>query len=451
MPAKPGIGDHPGYVASTAASRSVGSLALGYYAGGKLAYAGRVGTGWSADTAKSLYATLEELKSKKPAFQKPLPAGAEKDVTWVEPRLVCAVEYRDLTAGGLVRQATFKGLRDDKPPEEITLESAPARPAGASPTPAPRPAEPTEGRSSGAPGTGAAGFGRERFCLEVKLTHPERILWPEPGITKEGLAQFYTDIADWILPHIGGRVLSLLRCPSGTNEKCFFAKHPWAGLSRFPRGASMSGKASRVLAIDDLAGLLGLVQAGVVEIHPWGSRADRPENPDRVIFDLDPGEDLAWSAVIAAAREIREELRLLRLESFVKTSGGKGLHVVVPIEPVGTWAGLKSFRHGVCRDAGGPPPGPLRRHDGQASPARPHLHRLPAQRPRGDSGRRLLDPRPAAGLRVNAARLGRTVRGAALRPFHRVDNLRHRLGFLKDDPWPEFFRLRQRLPAAATG
>ena len=137
------------------------------------------------------------------------------------------------------------------------------------------------------------------------LTHPERILWPEPGITKQGLADFYAAIADWILPHVTGRVLSLLRCPSGTSAKCFFAMHPWPGLSDVVQRVG-AGEKQPMLAINGLTGLMSFVQAGVAEFHPWGCRAGHLEQPDRLIFDLDPGEDAPWEAVIEAARELRD-------------------------------------------------------------------------------------------------------------------------------------------------
>ncbi len=322
LPYRPGRGHHwfkakcmqsqefviLGYVPSTAASGAVGSLPLGYYADGGLVYAGRVGTGWSAAVATSLRKELDKIKAGKPALRKPLPGGAEKGVVWAAPRLVCVVEYRDWSRDGMIRQASFKGLRDDKPAQDIALETP-------------------QKRSKARADVAAAG---------IKLTHPERILWAEPGITKQGLADFYTDIADWILPHVAGRVLSLLRCPSGTSAKCFFAKHPWAGLTADVQRVAV-GTEQPMLAIDDLAGLLDLVQAGVVEVHPWGSRADDLERPDRLIFDLDPGEDVPWGAVISAAREVRAGWRHWA-EELRQDTGGKGLHVVSPSPraPAGT-------------------------------------------------------------------------------------------------------------------
>jgi bifunctional non-homologous end joining protein LigD len=431
LPYRPGRGHHwfkakcmqsqefviLGYVPSTAASGAVGSLPLGYYSDGGLVYAGRVGTGWSASVATSLRKELDKIKAGKPALRKPLPAGAEKGVVWAEPRLVCVVEYRDWSRDGMIRQASFKGLRDDKPAQDIALEAPQKR---------------SKTRADVAP----AG---------IKLTHPERILWAEPGITKQGLADFYTDIADWILPHVAGRVLSLLRCPSGTSAKCFFAKHPWAGLTADVQRVAV-GTEQPMLAVDDLAGLLNLVQAGVVEIHPWGSRADDLERPDRLIFDLDPGEDVPWGAVIAAAREVRSRLEALGLKSFVKTTGGKGLHVVVPIAPGAGWDAAKAFTRSVA--------------EAMARDAPDRYVATIAKRAR--RGRILVDYlRNDRGSTAVAAYSTRSSPVAAvstpldwdelserLRSDHfTVGNLRNRLEFLERDPWQGFFKMRQRIPS----
>jgi bifunctional non-homologous end joining protein LigD len=431
LPYRPGRGQHwfkakcmqrqdfvvLGYVASTAASGAIGSLALGYYAEGKLAYAGRVGTGWSESLAKSLRRELDKFRGAKPALRKPLPAGADKGVVWTEPRLVCEVEYRDWTRDQLIRNASFKGLRDDKAAGDITLEGS-------------------QPRSKTRIDTAAAA---------VKLTHPERILWAEPGITKQGLADFYADIADWILPHVTGRVLSLLRCPGGTSAKCFFAKHPWAGLTADVERVDV-GTVEPMLAIDGLAGLLNLVQAGVVEIHPWGSTAGRMDEPDRLIFDLDPGEDVPWSAVIAAAREVRARLDALGLTSFVKTTGGKGLHVMVPVAPGASWdeakAFTRSFADKMARDA------PDRYVATIAKRAR--HGRILIDYLRNDRGSTAVAAYSTRGFPQAAVSTPLTWEELSerLRSDHfTVGNLRNRLEFLDRDPWQGFFKLRQRIPA----
>jgi bifunctional non-homologous end joining protein LigD len=430
LPFRPGRGEHwlkakcraaqefliLGFIASTAATRTVGALLLGYRDKGKLFYAGRVGTGWAADQARSLHAELEEIKATKPTLAKPLPADAEKGVVWVEPRLVCAVEYRDWTRDGLIRQSSFKGLREDKPADEVTLEVPPKA---------------TKARI-------------ETDADAVALTHPERILWAGPGITKQGLADFYTDIADWILPHVAGRVLSLLRHPSGTDEKGFFAKHPWAGLSDAVQRVDV-GEKEPMLAIDDLAGLLNLVQAGTVEIHPWGSRADRPDRPDRLTFDLDPGEDVPWSAVIDAAKAVRDRLGALKLKSFVKTTGGKGLHVVVPVEPLTDWKQAKSFTASVAEAMAREQPDRYVATLGK----RARRGRIFVDYLRNDRGSTAVAaystralPRAAVSTPLDWDELSEGLRS----DHFTVDNLRHRLGFLRHDPWRDIAKIRQKIP-----
>jgi bifunctional non-homologous end joining protein LigD len=444
-----------GYVASTAASRTIGALALGYYSNGQLAYAGRVGTGWSAQVATSLYAELSNIKAAKPALRNALPAGAEKGVVWTQPRLVCAVEYRDWTHDGLIRQSSFKGLREDKPPQEIGLESRifPSQRTRLAGIPAHHPPPQTANgnagvatrpRSQGSARKGRTTMAKEAEPGDVKLSHPERILWPEAGITKQGLADYYVAIADWILPHIAGRVLSLLRCPSGTSSKCFFAKHPWAGLGDLAQRVDV-GEKEPMMAIDSVAGLMSLVQAGVVEIHPWGSRADRLDQPDRLIFDLDPGEGVPWSAVVAGAGAVRDRLASRRLKSFVKTSGGKGLHVVVPIEPSASWAQAKAFAASIAEAMAGDQPD---RYVATVA-KRARQGRIFIDFLRNDRGSTAVAPYSTRALPQASVStpLEWDELSEGLRSDHfTIGNVRHRLGFLKRDPWQGFFAVHQRIP-----
>ena len=404
-----------GYVPSTAATKSVGSLALGYNESGKLMYAGRVGTGWSTAVASALWKELDKIRAKKPAFGKPLPAGAEKGVVWAEPRLVCEIEFTDWTHDDVVRQASFKGLRDDKPPGEIVREAIGRRSALTQPK-----------------------------TTAVRLTHPERILWPQEGITKQGLADFYTDIADWILPHITGRVMSLVRCPSGTGEKCFFAKHRWAGLSEAVTRVNV-GDNEPMLMIGDLKGLLEFVQAGVVEIHPWGSRHARLEHPDRLIFDLDPGEAVRWGDVVDAAREMRDVLGEIGLESFVKTTGGKGLHVVVPVEPSLEWEPAKAFTQSVAEAlAKKKPERYVAIMSKSARRGRIFIDYL--RNGRGATAVAAYSTRALPRASVSTP-LAWEELSESLRSDHfTLGNIRHRLEHLKTDPWSGFFKIRQRIP-----
>ncbi|MDY6813549.1 MAG: non-homologous end-joining DNA ligase, partial [Pseudomonadota bacterium] len=284
----------------------------------------------------------------------------------------------------------------------------------------------------------------------VRLTHPDRVLYPEQGLTKADLARFYVDIAEHVLPHLRERPLSLLRCPRGKARKCFFQKHmdetlpPGLGRVSVPE---KNGRAEYVV-VEDIAGLVGLVQLGVLELHPWGSRTDRLEQPDMMTFDLDPDPGLDFTDVIAAAREVRALLLELGLTSFVKTTGGKGLHVVVPLTRRASWDEVKTFARALA--------GRLN----AAAPARYTDSIRKAQR----QGRIFIDYlRNGRGATAVAAYTTRARTGAPVATPLRWDelgrlrsgaqydvgNLRRRLAALREDPWEGFFRQRQSITQAA--
>lgn len=184
----------------------------------------------------------------------------------------------------------------------------------------------------------------------IPLTHPERVLWEDQGLTKQELAEFYASIAEWLLPHLVERPLTLIRCPAGAQKRCFVQRHSWAGMNpaiHSTRIPDASG-GTEVLTVSDLKGVVALVQSGILEMHVWGSRLTDPEKPDRLIFDLDPGEDVEWPRVVEAALATRERLKALGLESFVKTTGGKGLHVVAPLQPQALWKDALAFTRSLA-------------------------------------------------------------------------------------------------------
>jgi bifunctional non-homologous end joining protein LigD len=303
-----------GYVVSMTSRRAIGSLALGVYDKGALHYVGRVGTGFTAAMAEALFQQLEPLHVSTAPFAEKLTADQTRQLRPVKPELVAEVDFRAWTADGHLRHASFRGLREDKPATAIVRETEAA------------PEPPELERST------------------VKLTHPDRLYWPDAGVTKEGLADYYSDAWPRMAPFIVGRALAVLRCPDGITGQMFFQKHIWKGAAagiatlRDPREPGET-----LIGVRDLDGLLALAQGAALEIHPWGSTAEDWERPDILVMDLDPGDGVAWKRVIAAAREIQERLRLAGLCGFVKTSGGKGLHVAAPLRPQAEWPEAKAF------------------------------------------------------------------------------------------------------------
>lgn len=283
----------------------------------------------------------------------------------------------------------------------------------------------------------------------IRLTHPEKLLYPEQGVTKQGLADFYSAIADWILPHVIDRPLSLLRCPEGRRKTCFFQKHLDASAPAVLKRITVQEKngTGEYAVVKDLSGIIALVQMGVLEIHLWGSRADSVEKPDRLVFDLDPEEGMSWQRVVEAAQRVRDMLRGFDLESFLKTSGGKGLHVVVPIARRHEWPEMKAFCKGVARRIA------------DEEPERYTINPLKARR----VGRIFIDYlRNDRGATSIAAYSTRARQGAPvsvpiewqelkadLRADHfNVENLPARLNKLKRDPWAGIASTRQAITAA---
>jgi bifunctional non-homologous end joining protein LigD len=342
-----------GYTFSSEGRDRIGALLLGYYDSGELLYAGRTGTGFTQQMRRDLLAQLQPLDRKSPAFDR-IPQDARKDACWVEPHLVAQVRFATWTADNLVRQAAFLGLREDKPALEVRRELPPVPPqpkaSHRTPTPVAAKTKPTPKPTANSKPSGPSSLNPGPSSLNpapssLRLTHPDKILDPESRLTKRQLADYYWAIAPLILPHIANRPLSLVRCPEGAGKPCFFQKHVTAmlppGIQSVMVPDKKSGKPEPYITLSTPEALAGLAQMGVLEVHPWGSTNSNLEHPDRLILDLDPDESLPWSTLAAAAAEVRKRLKKLGLESFLKTTGGKGLHVVAPIEPTITWTELK--------------------------------------------------------------------------------------------------------------
>lgn len=305
-----------------------------------LRYAGKVGTGFSDRS-------LAELRKQLNALRRPTPAVTDapkrmRDVHWVEPRLVAEVSFTEWTQEGRVRQPVFHGLREDKPSEEVVQE----RVASA--------AEITRESASTSQSRSKSSRGRRTakssgaVVAGVSLTNPNKVLFPEQGITKLQLAQYYERVASHMLPHVRGRPLTLLRCPNGHHDSCFYQKHITTGVPEAIGRVEVKPDEDPYAVVEDLPGLIGLVQLGVLEIHVWGSRVPKLDQPDIVVFDLDPDEGLGWGRVVEAAQQLRVRLQQLNLESFVRLTGGKGLHVVVPIVAGPSWAHVKEFSRALA-------------------------------------------------------------------------------------------------------
>jgi len=312
-----------------AGSRSgLGALLVGVHdEQGKLLYAGRVGTGFTQQSLKELRSRLDSLERDSPPFINP-PKGAEaRGVHWVEPKLVGAVAFAEWTTDNLLRHPSFQGLREDKPVTEITREKVNHH----------------KNPSSAQGNVEIAG---------IKLTHPDRVLFPDQGITKLELAHYYEQVADWMIPHVKERPLTLVRCPEGHKKQCFYQRHVTDSIGNPIRSIRVKEGRSTVsyVSVDSTPGVIALVQMGVLEIHTWGSRQDHLEQPDRLTFDLDPDPALPWKQIREAAETLRGQLSGLGFAAFVKTTGGKGLHVVVPITPKQDWDRVKAFTKKIAED-----------------------------------------------------------------------------------------------------
>jgi bifunctional non-homologous end joining protein LigD len=317
-----------GYLPSQKAGRGLRSLVLAYHENGKLRPAGHVGTGFSARVLDDLKKKLDALKTDKSVFEgKP---GSEKGVVWVEPKLVAEVEFRSWTSDGILRQASFQGLREDKPADEIVAEIPEDK-------------------------AGAAGMGKRAKkspagrATAVNLTNPDKVLWPETGHTKRDMLQHYEKVWPLMQRFVVNRPLALVRAPDGIDKQRFFQKHASKGMSDSIRMTHDPQDKEEILYITDFDGVAALVQMGVVEIHLWGSTVDALDTPDHVVFDLDPDEGLDVEAVRAATLDVQSRLEELGLPTLLKTSGGKGFHVVVPMKPKANWDEVKDFAHDFAR------------------------------------------------------------------------------------------------------
>lgn len=318
-----------GYLPSEKTGRGLRSLLVGYFERGKLMPAGRVGTGFNASSSTALLKKLSKLKTGSSALHGA--AGKEKGVIWVKPELVAEVEFRAWTADKILRHASFQGLREDKPAEEVVEEQLESVNNGVKRKAAKaKPSAPAKGGKS---------------MTSVTLSSPDKKLWPKAGVTKQGLLEHYEQVWPRMQRFVVNRPLSLVRAPGGVGGPRFFQKHASPGMHEAILRMKDPEDGEELLYIQDFDGLAALVQYGVVEVHVWGSTIDAIETPDQIVFDLDPDEGLDVSAVRDATADVKSRLDELGLPSFLKTTGGKGFHIVVPLKPAADWDAVKTFAH----------------------------------------------------------------------------------------------------------
>jgi bifunctional non-homologous end joining protein LigD len=376
-------------------------------------YCGRLGTGFSNNQLTELLQQLDSNTRSKPTVHVPPHDTNLRDARWIEPTLVVEAFYRGVGKEGLLRQPSLKTVRNDKSVQDL--------------------------------------FNSDRTPPSediMRLTHPERVVYPDRGTTKGDVAEYYITVMPWLLPEIINRPVSIIRCTQGTDKACFFQKHATAGLSLVDTVPIVeeSGMEADYLVVRNPESLMELVQFNALEFHPWGSTADRPDVADRIVFDLDPAPDVPFKAVIAAARQIRELLEEVSLTSFVRTSGGKGLHVVVPLNPGCEWSVVKPFARAFAESLAAREPD---RYIATASKAqrkgRVFIDYLRNGRGATSVASWSLRSRPGAPVAVPLAwdELGKLKRADAFD----IDSTPARLARLKSDPWEEFDRVQQDLSA----
>lgn len=320
-----------GYTDPKGARSGFGALLLGLHdEAGALHYAGKVGTGFNQVTLKSLHAKLTALEVEKSPLAKAPPAADVRGAHWLKPELMCEVAFAEMTRQGVIRHSVFHGLRSDKPAQAITHE----RPAKAATT-----------------GSGKAAASTANSAGKIKISNPERIIDKTIGATKMELARFYAEVAPWALPHLRHRPLALVRAPEGIDGELFFQKHTeklsiphitQLDTALFPDHAAL-------MTIDTPEALVSAAQMGTIELHTWNAVAPVLDHPDRFVLDLDPDPALPWKRMVEATQLTQTLLDEIGLQSFLKTSGGKGLHILVPLEPVHDWAEVKAFSQAIAQ------------------------------------------------------------------------------------------------------
>ncbi|WP_277811780.1 DNA ligase D [Chromohalobacter canadensis] len=448
-----------GYTDPKGSRAGFGSLLLGAYEDGQLRYCGRVGAGFSNAQLEEFRRSLSKNSRKtSPFVERDIPNS--ESTHWVTPKLVIDVNFSEWTGDGRLRHPRFRGVREDRDPGDIQLEQQRVTGGSMSDDHSSRKDQDDNQGSKGGKANAkakASADNRSRQSRKtsgndevriagVRLTHPDRVLFKRGHITKQQLAEFYAAQADWILPGLIERPLTLLRCPGGIDDDCFVQKHPSGTTPESLPSIEIKEKSGSndYLYIRDIEDIVALVQLGSIEFHIWNSRLDDLERPDQLVFDLDPAPESAWQEVIDVARELRKALEALGLTAFLRTTGGKGLHLVVPLKPHADWDTAKGFAEAVCERCAEKHPGKLTLNmSKQARRGKVFLDYL--RNGRGATAIASYSVRAKPGAPV-ATPVRWEELGPALKADHyTLENLSRRLASLKRDPWEGFEKARQTL------
>jgi bifunctional non-homologous end joining protein LigD len=324
-----------GYSLTDKRTYGISSLLLGAYEGGELVYVGRAGTGISEKEMKMLEGKFSDLMRINPPFKSAPEPKANEKITWLEPELVAEIKFAEWTKDDLLRQASFKGIREDKDPNDVKKEKA---------------GDDEFIKSSEKEEEKAMEATHSIIIEGIKITSPDKVMFDDPEITKEDVIRYYEKVSERMLPYVSHRILSIVRCPKGVSQSCFYKKHPGLGsrgIVTLPVSTG-SGETEDYFYIENASGLISEAQMGTLEFHTWGSRVENLEKPDVMVFDLDPDEGMDLGMVRQGVYDIKSILAELSLNSYLKTSGGKGYHVVVPLKPSVNWDAFHDFAKRVA-------------------------------------------------------------------------------------------------------